>query len=386
MTTPTTLAAEPSTLDALVDQTPPERDRTVDLIRAFAIGMVVLWHWVFSVTHWTDDGRMTMPNFIGDVPGLWLATWLLQIMPLFFVVGGYANLAGFDATLRKGGSARTFLVGRARRLGRPVVPFLACWLTLEASRPALAPIVSVPSVQHWGMVVFVPLWFLAAYAVVVALAPLTIAWHRRAPIPSIVGLATLIALADALRFGVGIEPAGMVNSVLVWVFGHQVGYWWRDRADAGFSRLGLAATAVAVAGLLAGLVVAGPYARSMVAVSGGEMSNMFPTTAPVAVLAVLQTSVVLLLRPRLERWLAEARHWRPVVAVNALAMTIFVWHMTALATVIVGWSALGGTLRPDADASWWLQRPFWLVAPATVLALLVSVFARMERPELARRD
>jgi hypothetical protein len=30
-----------------------------------------------------------MPNPIHVVPGGWLATWLLQVMPVFFLVGGY---------------------------------------------------------------------------------------------------------------------------------------------------------------------------------------------------------------------------------------------------------------------------------------------------------
>jgi hypothetical protein len=85
-----TAAAPRPTVDALVDATPASRDRAVDLLRAVAIGVVVLWHWVFSVTHWSDDGQLTMPNPIGDVPGLWLVTWLLQVMPLAVLQLGVA--------------------------------------------------------------------------------------------------------------------------------------------------------------------------------------------------------------------------------------------------------------------------------------------------------
>ena len=97
----------------MADLTPTTRDRTVDLLRAGAIAVVVLWHWVFSVTHWTGDSRLTMPNPIGNIPGLWLATWLLQVMPLFFVVGGVANLAAWKAAVRDGVSARTFVLRAA---------------------------------------------------------------------------------------------------------------------------------------------------------------------------------------------------------------------------------------------------------------------------------
>jgi len=84
-------------LDTLVEATPTSRDRVVDLLRAASIGVVVLWHWSFSITQWNTNGALTMPNFIGDVPGLWALTWVMQVMPVFFLVCGYANLAGWQA-------------------------------------------------------------------------------------------------------------------------------------------------------------------------------------------------------------------------------------------------------------------------------------------------
>ena len=84
-------------LDTLVDRTPPERDRYVDLLRVVAIGVVVVWHWSLSVLYYSESaGRWVMPNPIHAVPGAWAATWLLQIVPVFFLVGGYANLAAWQ--------------------------------------------------------------------------------------------------------------------------------------------------------------------------------------------------------------------------------------------------------------------------------------------------
>lgn len=78
-------------LDALVDATPASRDRVVDFLRAASICVVVLWHWSLSITHWDGDYALVMPNPIGYVPGKWMATWVLQVMPVFFFVGGYAT-------------------------------------------------------------------------------------------------------------------------------------------------------------------------------------------------------------------------------------------------------------------------------------------------------
>lgn len=131
-------ATAPMTVDALADATPPSRDRSVDFLRAVAIGVVVLWHLVLSVTHWTD-GRLTMPNPIGDVPGLWAATWLFQVMPLFFVVGGVANRAAWTAARRDGRSAGDFVLARLRRLARPVALFVGAWAVFEVVAGAVAP-------------------------------------------------------------------------------------------------------------------------------------------------------------------------------------------------------------------------------------------------------
>jgi hypothetical protein len=54
--------------------------------------------------------------------------------------------------------------------------------------------------------------------------------------------------------------------------------------------------------------------------------------------------------------------------------------MTALVGAIGIYQWLGGTLGTEATASWWAQRPLWLVLPGAVLAGLVAVFARYELP------
>src|SRR5918996_5289347 len=119
--------AGPPDLDALVDATPATRDRVIDFLRAASICVVVLWHWSLSIIHWDDDDALTMPNPIGEVPGKWAATWVLQVMPVFFFVGGYANLAGWQAVTRDGGGAAAFLRTRMRRLLLPLLPLLAVW-------------------------------------------------------------------------------------------------------------------------------------------------------------------------------------------------------------------------------------------------------------------
>jgi hypothetical protein len=370
----------PLSVDALVDATPAARDRVVDLLRAVSIGVVVLWHWTLSVTHWRD-GALTMPNPVGDVPGLWTATWVLQVMPVFFFVGGYANLAGWQAVTRDGGGAGRFLRGRLRRLLAPLAPWLGCCAVVDLAWQAAGG----RSVVAWGQVVFVPLWFLGVYAGVVVAVPVTArlhrAWRWRVP----VALAAASLAADVARLGLDVDgpvPA-LGGSACVWLFCHQLGYFWRDGTlIAGGPRRALGVAAAGLGGLAA-LTTVCPYPTSMVAVRGEAVSNMFPTTACVAALAVFQLGLVLRLRPRLDAWLQGRGPWRAVVAANGVAMPVFCWHMTALVAFLGLYEWAGFSLADRPTAEWWLTRPVWVAGPAVILAALLCVLA--PRPRRTRR-
>ncbi|WP_264050989.1 MULTISPECIES: acyltransferase [Mycolicibacterium] len=342
-------------------------------MRAASICVVVLWHWSLSITHWDGDYSLVMPNPIGYVPGKWALTWVLQVMPVFFIVGGYANLAGWEAVRRGGRGAASFLGVRMRRLLLPLVPFVAVWLVFDLIVQATGR----RGVLEWGIVVFVPLWFIGVYAAVVAAVPLTARLHRLWGwrVPAL--LAAAVLTADVLRLGLGWggPVPGLVGSACVWLFCHQLGYFWRDGTLPGGGRA--MAAAVAAAGF-AGLVVLttfGPYSRSMVAVQGDDTSNMFPTTAPIAALATFQLGLVMLARPRLNAWLQHRGPWRAVVAANGVTMPVFTWHMTALVVFLWLYERAGFTLSSEPTAAWWLSRPVWIVGPGLVLAAILAVLA-----------
>lgn len=375
---PVAPAGQGGLVDTLVDATPAGRDRVVDALRGLSIVVVVLWHWVLSITHVDGGGALTMPNPIDQVPGLWIGTWFLQIMPVFFVVGGYANMAAWEAVRTRRGTWAAYARKRVDRLLKPIGVFLAVWavvdLVIRFARPG------TPSVWTWGRVVFVPLWFLGAYLAVVLIAPVAARAHRRSPLAALGVLGVAVISLDLLRFHAGWSVAGYLNSLLVWVFAHQLGFFWRDGTVTAWSTLRRAA--VAASGL-AGLVVltgSGWYPTSMVAVRGEDVSNMFPTTAGIAALAVFQFGLVLLARPALERLLARRAMWKATVTLNAVAMTVFTWHMTALVLAIGIWRAVGLQLLDEPTGAWWAQRPIWLVLPGVCLAVLLAAFARFELP------
>jgi hypothetical protein len=315
---------------------------------------------------------------------LWLATWIFQVMPVFFFVGGFANLAALEALERRGGGWLAFARSRLRRLLVPVGAFVAFWVVGDGAAQLLG--LDDTGVWHWGRVVFVPLWFLGVYTAVVLLAPLTARLHRSGRELTLIGMASAIALSDLGRFRFDVEWLGLVNFGLVFLFCHQLGYFWRDGTFTGWHRRSLWAMALAALVVLVVITNLGVYPHSMVAVRGEAVSNMYPTTACIAVLAVFQMAVAMLLRPAAERWLARRTVWKAVVAANGVAMTVFTWHMTALVAVIGIWRLFGLELLDQPTTTWWAQRPIWLIGPALVLAVLVAIFARFERPRTGRKS
>src|SRR5206468_4023204 len=123
-----------------------------------------------------------------------------------------------------------------------------------------------------------------------------------------------------------VEAFAPLNGALVFLFAHQLGYFYGDGTLTRARRS--AQWSLALSGLF-GLVLLtnlGVYPRSMVAVRGEAVSNMFPTTACIAALAVFQAGVAMLLRPAVTAWLSRRRVWKTVVSANAVAMTIFLRH------------------------------------------------------------
>ena len=95
---PTAAPSPPTTFAAM------RRDRVADLVRVASLGVVIVWHSTLSLFHRSHTGVLGMPNPIGSYHGLWLLTWALQVMPLFFILSGAVNADAWDRHHRRGGS------------------------------------------------------------------------------------------------------------------------------------------------------------------------------------------------------------------------------------------------------------------------------------------
>ncbi len=147
----------------------------------------------------------------------------------------------------------------------------------------------------------------------------------------------------------------------------------------------LAAMAAGVNSQLVGLTVVGPYPVAMVG------HNTAPPTLALITLAITQIALILALTPAANRWLRRTGPWRVVVAVNAVILTVFLWHMTA-AAVAAALLSPTGVLRqpPPQSAAWVLWRAPWIAVCILALVVLVALFARIElrgtRPRSVERD
>jgi hypothetical protein len=181
------------------------------------------------------------------------------------------------------------------------------------------------------------------------------------------------------RWLLGVPLVGWANLALVWVFAHQLGIAWRQGAVARWSRARLVTLAAAALGALVVLTGALGYPTSMVGGAGEPRSNTFPPSLAMAALALWQFAAVLALRPPVDRWLARPRAWAAVVTANGAAMTVYLWHLSAM--LVVAAVVLPSGWLPDAapgSVTWWAWRPLWLALCAAALVPLVAGFARVE--------
>jgi hypothetical protein len=133
------------------------RDPYVDWLRALSLIVVVLWHWAFTILQWEPEGPMpTSP--LGFTSGLWILTWLLQVLPLFFYVGGYVHLLSWERASSRGVGIGAFVARRIRALALPALTLSAVWAAIGVT------VTIVFDVEWMGRVVLLilsPLWFMA---------------------------------------------------------------------------------------------------------------------------------------------------------------------------------------------------------------------------------
>lgn len=326
-----------------------------------------------------EDGEIVPGHLLELADWTHPVTWVLQVMPLFFFVGGYSNALSWRSARKRGEMYGEWLRARLRRLALPVVPLLLVWtfggwlgLRLGLDWEVL---------QLASRVALVPTWFLAAYVVIVTLAPPALAlWEKTGWWSIGVGIA-LAGVADLLSIGAGVIWIGFANYVLVWGTVHQLGYAWVDGTLAStWRRVGLLFGGFAA---VLTLVWLGPYPVAMVGLDTAEVTNSYPPRVTLVFLGMFQAGLVLVAEPMLSRWMQRRTAWTGVVLVSSRIMTLYLWHLTAM-VIVIGLGMLVGGWGFGLDplsAEWWLTRPIWFLILLVPTLALVAVFGRFERPE-----
>ncbi|OKK09998.1 acyltransferase family protein [Streptomyces sp. CB02400] len=357
--------------------TPGRRDRAVDALRAGAILGVVLGHWL--VTALVADGRtLHTASPLQHLPWLAPVSWAFQTLAVFFLVGGHVATRGYASARARGIPYHRWLHGRLARLFTPVAAVLTLW-TVVATALLLSG-AEYATVRTLVKLALSPMWFLLVFAALTAATPLIARLHPLWPL-------AVVLHVDLLRLGLGApDGLGWLNLAAGWLVPYTLGAAWTrgelERRRTGWVLL-LSGTAVTAA-----LVAWAGYPASMVGVPGAGVSNLNPPTLAAVTFGLAQCGLALLLRDRLRTAMRRPVAWAAVALVNLSAMTVFLWHQTALmATTATGLLAgrLPGLHTVPDGLGWVAARLLWL--PVFVLALTVcwAAFRSWEQGRGGRR-
>lgn len=361
----------------LAEATPGDRNRTVDLLRAVSILVVVFGHWLM-VAPFMVEGALQVTSLVDESRVAQAATWILQVMPVFFFVGGYANARGWRAARRQATPYAAWLRHRLRRLVLPTLPLLILWAAvgLLTTRWGIDPdLIAVAS-----QAALVPTWFLGAYVAIVAMTPITIAAWDHLGWMLLVALTGTAAVIDLVSLESGVGWASWLNYVFVWNAVHLLGYAWADGRVGGVrSRLTISALGFTLA---SALVALGPYPLAMVGLDNAAVANSNPPRLTLIALGLFQFGLVLSFEEPIRRWLDDLGNWTRVVAINGSIMSLYLWHLTVMVGLLAVSMALGGVglASMPGSGTWWLTRPLWLAVLLAATLPVLALVGRFERP------
>lgn len=357
--------------------TPVARDSSVDAIRVALLVVVFALHAMMVGVSLGPSGPV-LENALEGQGWFAAVSWVVQIMPLFFIAGGFSSLHHWRSMRARGATGTDYVRARLERLVRPAIVLVA---VVAAALVALSLAGLAPElVATAGFRIGQPLWFLGVYLATSALVPVMVRAHERARVLTPLALLAGVVAVDVLRFSTGLDGIGFVNLLLVWLLVQQLGFHLADGALDRLAPSALWSIAAGALALLAVITAATPYSADM-------YENLNPPTVCLVVLGVAQLALFQLARPRIRAWVERADASRTISAVGERAMTVYLWHMPVLVglagVLLVANAAFGLPLPEPMSADWWATRPLWLSAAAAAVATVTLVFARFERARRA---
>ncbi|MEV3901498.1 acyltransferase family protein [Mycobacterium sp. NPDC050551] len=343
---------------------PTERELSADFYRVCAAVVIVIGHWLAASVYFRD-GQFGNDDVLADLPWTQWLTLIFQVVPVFFVVAGYANAASW-ACARGADDVAWYgwLRQRVTRTLGPTTVYVAAVLAVIAALVVSG--VSPSQVAFGGWAVALHLWFIPIYLIVVALTPIAVAAQQRWGLTAVAVPAAAVAAVDAASFAGWLPHLGAVNYLLCWAAVFQIGVAWHGGALQRRRPLVLFASAAVALALLVG---PGPYPVSMVGVTGAAVKNTTPPTIAMVVFAVAQAGLVIAVAPAISRWLRHSRLRAPVAIANRNVMMLYLWHMVPVVIVSLIAYPTGLLHQPPlGSGGWWLARLAWLAVLVVVTA------------------
>ena len=342
---------------------PDNRDHAMDLYRVVALMLIVVGHWVAACLTFSD-GAFWRENPLVDLPWTQWLTWMFQVVPVFFVVAGYASAVSWGHR-RAEESLQDWL---RHRLARPVGPtavYVVVMLVVVAVLSAVG--VAGSELEFGAWAVAMHLWFLGIYVLVVALTPIAVGAHRRWGLWVPLAMVVVVAGIDAATIGAHLPYVGWVNYLLPWAVLYQFGIAWQDGMLRGRAALALAGVSAVALALLIGV---GPYPISMIGVPGATVNNTSPPNLALLALGCTQAGLVLAAAPAVNRALKSVRAQRVLAVANDNVMALYLWHMVPVVVVALAGYPTGLLPQPELGTSaWWLFRLEWVAILAVVAAV-----------------
>ena len=349
------------------------RDSSVDAIRVVLLVVVFALHAMMCGVS-VGAGGPVLQNALEEQAWFGPVSWIVQIMPLFFIAGGFSSFHHWRSTRARGATAADYVRSRVERLVRPAIVLV---VVVAGALLALS-LAGLPAelVATAGFRIGQPLWFLGVYLAISALVPVMLRAHERARVLTPLALLAGVVAVDVVRLSTGFEAIGFVNLLLVWLLVQQLGFHLADGGLDRLSRRTLLAVAGAALAFLAVITVVGPYPVDM-------FENLNPPSVCLVVLGVAQLALFQLARPRIRAWVERADASRLISAVGERAMTVYLWHMPVLIALaglsLVANANVGLPLAEPLSAEWWVTRPVWLGIAATAVVPVALGFGRFER-------
>ncbi|MCB1646519.1 MAG: acyltransferase [Pseudomonadales bacterium] len=361
---------------AMAAQTPADRNRYADFLRAVSILMVIIGHWLIAAI-WADGNGIHTTSILREQPATQWLTWLFQVMPVFFIVGGYANAVSLESASKKGMGYGKWLISRLERLLRPLLPLVMVWTAaaLVLNQQGLA----AESITGITQAALVPVWFLAIYTLIVAMAPLAFRAWQRLGFVSVIIPAALAVATDIISFNTSFAGIAWTNYLWVWLTVHQLGFAWRaGRLQSTTKRALLAISGWAA---LAALVALGPYPLAMAGSPDPALSNTLAPKITLIALGCGQFGLLLLAQNFVNRLLSKKPLWTATILINSMIMSLYLWHITVM-LIVCGlgfWIGNAFMAIEPGTAIWWYTRPAWMGLLFVTLIPVALILSSLER-------